>query len=778
MLEALDRDCGGPFEPSGDGLLGRSSEGPARARALPRRPADWPAPGPIDLALHDLPHASSTTEWWYLKAHVETVDGRGFSLFAAFFRVLRGRDETTGELQYAHSLTWALSDPGRRRYVTQSLVDRSAPSLGIQKLDRGEGTRDVRIRRAMREVCARDKVPYPDRMFARTPHVAQRRLELEFDDARLSRTDDGRYRLELMHDQAKVGCSLVFTPRKAAVRHGDDGVVKGTQGEDMFYYFVPRCDVEGELVDAGVRVPLRSGSGWYDHEFGRHPEGEAAVDKGKRDDVAWNWCGAQLDDGSELSAYRIVDLTTEEVLGERVLVVEADGTRHEYRTGSFEPRNLWRSTRSFNEYPTRWSLQVPEAGLELSLDAAFDDQEFITVVSKPAFWEGRVDVHGTRRGRPVRGLGYVERSGFSSIDDLEGFFGAVGKEVRRSVAELYPRQPSFEQARDLIASEARAGWMDGVDVERFARTMIHPVRDITDRGGKSWRSYAALACCDIVGGDSRKFVKWLAMPEFMHVGSLIVDDVQDRSDVRRGGPTVHRVYGDAHAINSGTAAYFMGQKLLASEEVSHADRLKLYDLYFQALRAGHAGQALDIEGFDDIVDDAVERGDGLALEHRILAIHRLKTAAPAAGLARMGAVAGGGSTAQIEAVGDFFEGLGLAFQIIDDVLNLRGFGRGLKATGEDISAGKVTLPVAKAIAALPLPRRRWLWQTLRARPQDPAVVAEVIAAIEECGALDACVEQAHALVESAWQRFDPLVEDSFPKLVLRAFGWYVLERHY
>jgi geranylgeranyl pyrophosphate synthase len=308
--------------------------------------------------------------------------------------------------------------------------------------------------------------------------------------------------------------------------------------------------------------------------------------------------------------------------------------------------------------------------------------------------------------------------------------------------------------------------------------MPSSVRDITDRGGKSWRSYAALACCDIVGGDSRKFVKWLAMPEFMHVGSLIVDDVQDRSDVRRGGPTVHRVYGDAHAINSGTAAYFMGQKLLASDEVSHADRLKLYDLYFEALRAGHAGQALDIEGFDDVVDDAVERGDGLALEHRILAIHRLKTAAPAAGLARMGAVAGGGTTAQIDAVGDFFEGLGLAFQIIDDVLNLRGFGRGLKATGEDITAGKVTLPVAKAIAALPLPRRRWLWQTLRSKPQDAAVVGEVIAAIEQCGALDACVAQAHALVESAWQRFDPLVEDSFPKLVLRAFGWYVLERHY
>jgi geranylgeranyl pyrophosphate synthase/predicted secreted hydrolase len=776
MQGALDRESTRTFEPVTPAWQKPDVAWSKPAQAV-QRPADWPAAGPIDLAVHDLPHASSTTEWWYLKAHVETLDGRPLSLFAAFFRVLTGRNETTGELEYAHSLTWALSDPTRKRYVTQSLVDRRAPKLGLERIERGEGTRDPRIRRAMKEVCERGRVPWPDRILAKDPHIAMRRLELELDRARLHKADDGAYHLELFDDHHQVGCKLRFVAKKAPVRHGDDGVVEGAAGEDMFYYFIPRCEVTGEIIDAGVRVPLKRGSGWYDHEFGRHPEGEASASAGKRDDIAWNWCGLQLDDGTEVSAYRVVNLATDEVLGERVLLVDPDGTRRDFRVGTFEGRNVWRSTRSFHEYPTKWTLRVPEAGLELALDASFDDQEFVTVVSKPAFWEGRVDVSGTRHGRPLAGIGYVERSGFSSIDDLEGFFGAVGKEVRRSVAELYPRRPSFEQAQDLIASKERPTWMDGVDVDRFARTMIHPVRDITDRGGKSWRSYAALACCDIVGGDSRKFVKWLAMPEFMHVGSLIVDDVQDKSDVRRGGPTVHNIYGDAHAINAGTAAYFMGQKLLASDEVSQSDRLRLYELYFEALRAGHAGQALDLEGFDDIVDHAIAN-DPAQLEQRILAIHRLKTAAPAAALARMGAVAGGGSDAQIDAVGEFFEGLGLAFQIIDDVLNLRGFGRGLKATGEDISAGKVTLPVAKAFVRLPRERAQWLWATLRTRPQDQAIVGECIAAIEACGALDACVQQANELVESAWQRFDPLVEDSFPKLVLRAFGWYVLERHY
>lgn len=750
----------------------------ARSGARPqRRPADWPGPGPIDLARHDLPHASSTTEWWYLKAHVELVDGRRQSLFAAFFRVLTGRDETTGELQYAHSITWALSDVSRKRYLTQSLVDRDAPRMGVEKLDRGEGSRDPLIRRAMREVCVRGKVPQPDRLFERTPYVATSRLELEFDDNHLRKTDDGRYLLHLHCDRQHIDVELEFTLRKPAVRHGEDGVVKGTQGEDMFYYFVPRCDVRGTVTTDGVAVPVVRGEGWYDHEFGRHPEGEASVEKGKRDDVAWNWCGLQLDDGTEISAYRIVDLASEEILGERVLLVDGDGTRHDV-PGRFEPRSLWQSARSFNEYPTRWILEIPSVGLELRLDASFEDQEFVTVISKPAFWEGRVEITGTRGGQPMTGTGYIERSGFASIDDLEGFFSAVGRRVRESVAECCPRAPSFERARDLIASPGREDWMDGVDIDRFARTLLHPIREITDRGGKSWRSYAALACCDIVGGDSRRFVQWLAMPELMHVGSLIVDDVQDGSTVRRGGPCAHQIYGDAHAINAGTAAYFLGQKLLDAKQLSADSRLKVYDLYFEALRAGHAGQALDIEGFDDVLDDAVARSDGAALEQRILAIHRLKTAAPAASLARMGAVAGGGSEAQIEGVGGFFEGLGLAFQIIDDVLNLRGFGRGLKSTGEDIMHGKITLPVAKAFARLAPERRAWLLGELRSKPQEPERVAACIAAIEDCGALDACVEQAHALVEDAWRRFDPLVPDSFPKIILRAFGWYVLERHY
>ncbi len=745
---------------------------PAEARF----PADWPHAGPIDLAIHDLPHTSSTTEWWYLNCHVETVAGRKLSLFASFFTIVNAYDELTKQPQYAYSCTWALSEPARQLYVSESLVDKKAAQLGLKKMERGEGSSDSRLQRAMREVLERGRVPHPDIPFVRDPFVSWDKLELDFDGNQLRKNDDGSYTLELRQHDGQHGASLVFTPKKAPMRHGVDGVVRGAHGEDMFYYFMPRCDVTGTIRLPGGDEAVKAAQGWYDHEFGRH--GKMTEKKKEGEDIGWTWLGVQLDDNTEISAYALVQEDTHQFLDARTIVVWPDGTRGEYADTKLTPAGNWCSTRTFAEYPTAWLLEVPSIGLKCDLVADFDDQEFITLISKPGFWEGRCTVSAQIGGKSVSGLGYLERSGQNDIDNLDQFFGAVGKQVRKSINNVMPMQPNETEALALIAGPDRPQAIDGVDIQQFADNIIKPIREITDRGGKSWRSYAALACCDVVGGDSRQFVQWLAMPELMHVGSLIVDDVQDKSLVRRGGPTAHLIYGEAIAINAGTAAYFLGQKLLHSDRMSDRDKLRIYDLYYETLRAGHAGQALDIAGIDDAMPAAVTSGDGPFLERRVLAVHRLKTAVPAATLARMGAIAGNGTEAQIDGVGNFFESIGLAFQIIDDVLNLRGFKGDLKSRGEDIAHGKVTLPVAKAMGRLSQADRAWLWATIQSKPEDRATIDAVIEKLEGCHAIDACEEQAREMVEAAWQKLEPLVEDTLPKLMLRAFGWYVLERHY
>jgi geranylgeranyl pyrophosphate synthase/predicted secreted hydrolase len=742
---------------------------------LTARPRDWPTDGPIDLALHDPPHASAGIEWWYVNAHLAAVDGHAWSLFAAFFRLDAGEDAPSGARRHRHYLTWALVDVAGRRYLYDTLLDPSAPDEGLRRLDRGRGGYDPRMRRALREVFARGHVPRPDRLLRADAAVRLDGLDLDYDGNRFVKGADGAYRLTLLDAQGAVGCDLVFHPTKAATRHGAGGVTSAGTDHEMFYYFISRCRVGGTVTLAGSPIAVASGEGWYDHEFGSVGDDDAPGLRGLR----WNWIGVQLDDGSELSAFEIIDSKDgSKVTERRVIVVDANGARGVHADFTLEPASCWTSFRTFNKYPTQWRFEVPALDLSLVVEAEFGGQEYVTILWPPAFWEGRVRAHGTKGGLAVAGLGFVERTGFSQVHDLDDFFSAVGRATRSAIDALLPATLTRDAAERLLTDEEHRHHLEGFDVDEFGRSVLAPIRELTHRGGKAWRSYGVLASIEAVGGDPQRYAHWLALPELLHTGSLIIDDVQDQSEVRRGGPSCHKVHGEAIAINAGCAAYFLAQAPLLTDALSDAERVRIYEAYFQAMRAAHAGQALDIRGLDPLMPAVVETGEAAPLEAQILAIHRLKSAVPPAALARVAAFVGGGTKAQIEGIGDLFESFGLAFQIVDDTLNLRGFQGELKVRGEDIRAGKITLPVAKAMSRLGKAERRALWEGITSRPTDPTTITRLIETIAACGALDACDAQARGLVESAWDRLNSLIADSHVKLRLRSFGWFVLERHY
>ena len=216
-------------------------------------------------------------------------------------------------------------------------------------------------------------------------------------------------------------------------------------------------------------------------------------------------------------------------------------------------------------------------------------------------------------------------------------------------------------------------------------------------------------------------------------------------------------------------------------------QLALLEQYFGCLRAGHAGQALDIGGLDEAVDSFLAGAlDARVLEARLTAVHRLKTGVPAASLVRIGALLGGADAIAVAALGRYQENVGVAFQIMDDVLNLRGLfsnkadksalaGVALKTLGEDITSGKCTFPVVKAFTRLSAGDSAALWEKIRAKSADRVVVDSVIATLEACGAIDACVEHARLLVEEGFAEIDALLPDSMAKVMLRAFGLYIVQ---
>jgi predicted secreted hydrolase len=354
-------------------------------------PKDWPGPGPIDLQLHDLPHASAAKEWWYVNTHLTSTDGREYSIFAAFFRADISQPGSSTK-EYGHFLVWGLVDTFNGRFYSHTLLDPASPQTGLLELDEGYGPRDSKISSALREILAAGRIPLPDRLM-HNARVEVQRLDMDLDGNRFLKRGDGSYELELRGDSGRETCLLTFKLQKPVVRHGEGGVVRGLAGEDMFYYFSPRCSVEGTLTLDGETQDVH-GSGWYDHEFGERRE------SGGRNEtkIAWNWIGAQLDNGYEINAYDLVQKDNPEIgQGRWVIVVDPAGKAHAYTDFVFAASNPWTSTRTFNEYPTRYHLQCAGARLALEIDAVFPAQEIMTLISLPAFWEGRVAIRGSKR---------------------------------------------------------------------------------------------------------------------------------------------------------------------------------------------------------------------------------------------------------------------------------------------------------------------------------------------------------------------------------------------
>ena len=303
-------------------------------------PQDWPEPGPIDLSIHDLPHESARVEWWYVNAHLTAADGRPFSLFAAFF-VLDTSDADAREKEYSHFLTWALTDVSGQRYFPETLLDARTPELATSELDSGNGPRDQRLAQALREVVAAGRIPLPDRLLSAGTAVPRSCLALDFDGNRLTKMPDGTYDLELGAVDGRTGCRLRLTLDTPVVRHGDDGIVRGLNGEHMFYYFSPKCRVDGRVLIDGAWVDVAAGSAWYDHEFGDSQR----AGHGYQATVGWNWLSAQLDNGSCITAYDLFDRDdTGRSHGRWVVVVSPSGERSAYDEFTFSADSQFQPT--------------------------------------------------------------------------------------------------------------------------------------------------------------------------------------------------------------------------------------------------------------------------------------------------------------------------------------------------------------------------------------------------------------------------------------------------
>jgi len=212
-------------------------------------------------------------------------------------------------------------------------------------------------------------------------------------------------------------------------------------------------------------------------------------------------------------------------------------------------------------------------------------------------------------------------------------------------------------------------------------------------GGKRIRPLLAIAAAHAVSDAPIGIESCACALEMIHTYSLIHDDLPalDNDDFRRGRPTCHKVYGDAMAILAGDALLTLAFEVLA--KMQHADAATRIELVRELATASGTvggmigGQVNDIEG---------EGKHPTA--HLLESIHRAKTGALLRASVRMGAIYAGAAADQLAALTSFGEHTGLAFQIVDDILDVEQSSEALgKTAGKDAAQKKITFPAVYGI---------------------------------------------------------------------------------
>ncbi|MER7585749.1 polyprenyl synthetase family protein [Kitasatospora sp. NPDC097691] len=314
---------------------------------------------------------------------------------------------------------------------------------------------------------------------------------------------------------------------------------------------------------------------------------------------------------------------------------------------------------------------------------------------------------------------------------------------------------------------------------RLHRALAEPVRHMVDAGGGRWRPALLLQIVDLLGGDGDRFGVLAAALELAHTGSLVVDDVQDGSALRRARPAAHEVYGLPAALTAGTYAYFAFDRaigLCAPDDPVLQGRMR--EALLAALRAAHAGQALDIQGHRREMDQALAAGDSGPLRRLVLATHRLKSGALVGACCQIAAIAAGAEPAVSRALLDWGAAIGTAYQIADDVADLRGVtndsGALTKDVAEDLRNGKVTLPLAHAATLLPRPAAEALWTAIRDGDAPEADIHAARDALLRCGAVAASEHDADRLCTDAWRALAPLLPPTPDTARLRTLGHHAV----
>lgn len=348
------------------------------------------------------------------------------------------------------------------------------------------------------------------------------------------------------------------------------------------------------------------------------------------------------------------------------------------------------------------------------------------------------------------------------LDVLEGY----GKRVTVEIERLIPRRIDEESLSKLIGKPLFKYESESINV-----SIIEPFWDLMNRGGKRWRPVLTIIVYEALGGKAEDILPLTVISEIIHNGTLVVDDVEDESDYRRGRPCIHKIYGVDVAINMGNTMYFLPLLALFKTNISNDKKLRILEEYVKTMIELSLGQAMDIAWHRGLVNDVTEE--------QYMQMTLFKTGALARFSVKIACIMADTSKKIEEKISRFSESLAVAFQIQDDVLNIVGeeskYG---KEIGGDIKEGKRTLLVVHALRNLPPQKAERLKQILKMRTNDSQLIMEAIELLKESGAIEYAKKTCIELVSKAWDELDDVLPESPAKEKLKALANFLISREF
>ncbi|MBW1708966.1 MAG: carotenoid 1,2-hydratase [Deltaproteobacteria bacterium] len=317
--------------------------------------------------------------------------------------------------------TGNLSDPAGKRYGFQLTFFRtqiSPPGLESRWPDPASAWRTTQLFLAHAAISDLDASRfYFDQQMARGA-LGLAGAEQQGDDTRIflgtwsALIKSGKHFLKARADNFEINFTLV--PAKPLVAHGNEGhSLKGIKPESAScYYSFTRLETSGTLKIKGKPVKVR-GTAWMDHEFSTAPL--------EPDVTGWDWFSLQLENNTELMIYLLrTSQGGYSSASSGTFVLPSARTRHlSVKDIQADILDHWKSPHTNGVYPSRWRIQIHPLKLDLILEPNLADQELITPeTTQVNYWEGSVSVKGKIADKEIKGVGYIEMTGYANPFNL------------------------------------------------------------------------------------------------------------------------------------------------------------------------------------------------------------------------------------------------------------------------------------------------------------------------------------------------------------------------